>query len=172
MTTTGRSGYPDLANHRASLYAQAMTVWRPSNRIRVIAIGLHWRGRSLLAAEVLNDAGQLKGVRPLGGAIEFGETWQQALAREFREELQVGIIVTGAPSVMENIYHHEGSVGHEVVFAATIEFADGTYDDRDEIVFAEDDGVQQRAGWFDFDDLDAGGPRLFPTGLKAVVQGD
>ena len=56
-----------------------MTVWRPKPAIRVIAIGLHWRDDRLLAVEVNDDHGAVKGVRPLGGGVEFGETWRDAL---------------------------------------------------------------------------------------------
>lgn len=60
-----------------------MTVWRPSQQIRVKVIGLAWRKDQLLAAEVEDDSGRIKGVRPLGGAIEFGESREEALHREF-----------------------------------------------------------------------------------------
>ncbi|MBO9472400.1 NUDIX domain-containing protein [Shimia sp. R10_1] len=63
--------------------------WRPHNSIRVKALGLHWRENRLLAARVFDDSGKLKGVRPLGGTIEFGETAQNALLREFHEELDL-----------------------------------------------------------------------------------
>ncbi|PDV86278.1 DNA mismatch repair protein MutT [Rhizobium sp. H4] len=62
-----------------------MTVWRPPQQIRVKVIGLAWRQDRLLAAEVEDDGGRIKGIRPLGGSIEFGETREQALQREFRE---------------------------------------------------------------------------------------
>ena len=75
-----------------------MTTWRPHPRIRVVAIGLHWRDGRLLAAEVRDDAGRLKGVRPLGGEIEFGESWQAALVRKFHEELGIGISIVKAMS--------------------------------------------------------------------------
>ena len=63
-----------------------MTPWRPSSTIRVKALGLHWRDGRLLASEVNRDDGTLKGVRPLGGTVEFGETWQDALIREYQED--------------------------------------------------------------------------------------
>ena len=61
-----------------------MTPWLPSSTIRVKALGLHWRDGRLLASEVNRDDGTLKDVRPLGGTVEFGETWQDALIREFQ----------------------------------------------------------------------------------------
>ena len=88
-----------------------MTPWRPSSTIRVKALGLHWREGCLLASEVNRDDGTLKGVRPLGGTVEFGETWQDALIREFQEEIGVGIELIGDPIVLENIYSHHGLWG-------------------------------------------------------------
>ncbi len=147
-----------------------MTVWRPRQNIRVIAIGLNWRGRSILAMEVLDDAGRIKGVRPLGGGVEFGETWQQALAREYQEELGAEILMSKTPLVMENIYNHEGMTGHEIVFISDIEFANGTFEGQDNITFSEDNGTECIARWFDLDTLDNGEIELYPSGLKEILE--
>jgi 8-oxo-dGTP pyrophosphatase MutT (NUDIX family) len=149
-----------------------MTGWRPHSHIRVVAIGLHWRGGRLLAAEVRDDAGRIKGVRPLGGEIEFGESWRAALMREFNEELGIDITITGEPLMMENIFMHEGATGHEVMFISEVAFPDGAFRDQDRIDFREDNGEQIIARWFDLDDLDVeGGPSLYPTGLKDLLLG-
>lgn len=147
-----------------------MTQWRPQPIVRIVAIGLHWREGRLLAAEVRDDAGQLKGVRPLGGGVQFGEPWQAALAREFKEELGVSITLKGVPFVMESIYRHEGATGHEVVFISDVSFADEAFADRDCITFREDNGVAAVARWFDLTGLDREGcPELYPSGLKALL---
>ncbi|MCP3394479.1 NUDIX hydrolase [Bradyrhizobium sp. CCGB12] len=149
-----------------------MTTWRPHPHIRVVAIGLHWRDGRLLAAEVRDDAGRIKGVRPLGGEIEFGESWRAALVREFHEELGIGITITGEPLVMENIFVHEGSTGHEMMFIAAVAFPDGAFSDQERVDFREDNGEQIVARWFNLADLDVeGGPSLYPTGLKDVLLG-
>jgi len=149
-----------------------MTPWRPHPHIRVVAIGLHWREGRLLAAEVRDDAGRIKGVRPLGGEIEFGESWQAALAREFNEELGIDVTIIGAPLMMENIFVHEGATGHEVVFIAEIAFPRHAFSGQDRIDFREDNGEEIVARWFDLADLDVeGGPRLYPTGLKDLLLG-
>ncbi|WIW47298.1 NUDIX hydrolase [Bradyrhizobium sp. 62B] len=149
-----------------------MTIWRPHSHIRVVALGLHWRGGRLLAAEVRDDAGRIKGVRPLGGEIEFGESWQTALVREFSEELGIDVAITSEPRMMENIFVHEGSTGHEVMFIAEVAFPDGAFAGQDRIDFREDNGEEIVARWFDLADLDvAGGPHLYPTGLKGLLLG-
>ncbi|MBR0834611.1 NUDIX hydrolase [Bradyrhizobium manausense] len=147
-----------------------MTTWRPHPHIRVVAIGLHWRGGRLLAAEVRDDAGRIKGVRPLGGEIEFGESWQAALVREFDEELGIDITIIGATLMMENIFVHEGATGHEVMFIADVAFPDGAFSDQERIDFREDNGEEIVARWFDLTELDLpGGPSLYPTGLKDLL---
>lgn len=145
---------------------KTMTFWRPHNGIRVKAIGLHWREDRLLAAEVPDDTGRIKGVRPLGGSVEFGETWHDALKREFREELDVAIEISGQPLVIENLYQHEGHQGHEIIFVAEIQCPELLNLPDTSISFAEDDGQSWTAGWFSLDTLDIGGPELYPTGLK------
>ncbi len=148
-----------------------MPVWRPRKAIRVVAIGLHWRDGRLLAAEVHGDDGSLLGVRPLGGAADFAEGWQQALRREFREELGIDVTLTGPPRVIENTFQHEGATGHEIVFACDVLFPSGAFAGQEEIVFHEDDGSRGIARWFALDELDreSGGPALFPAGLKALL---
>ena len=119
-----------------------MTVWRPKQHVAVKVIGLVRRGASLLAAEVEGDDGRVKGVRPLGGTVEFGETRERALEREFFEELGTGIRVLGPWFAFENIFAHEGDIGHEIIFAAGIELADRSLYARDKIVFTESDGAR------------------------------
>lgn len=148
-----------------------MSIWRPAQTIRVKAIGLNWRDGRLLAAEVPQDDGHIKGVRPLGGTVEFGEAWQQALRREFREELGVEITITGDALVFENIYQHEGQTGHEVIFAADIELPDVPALAADVITFHEDNGLQCTARWFDLNQLGGNDqPDLYPNGLLAALQ--
>ena len=146
-----------------------MTVWRPRASIRVIAIGLHWKEGRLLAAEVCDDDGTLKGVRPLGGGVEFGETWRDALIREFHEELGVTVVVEGSPLVLENLYEHYGEQGHEIVFAANVALPNDAFADLDVIHFKEDNDVACIARWFDLNDLAARSIPLYPLGLADLL---
>jgi len=146
-----------------------MVTWRPADRIRVIVIGLVWRDNHLLAAEVTDDRGLVKGVRPLGGSIEFGETREAALRREFMEELGVGIDVVGPWTAMENLYEHEGHAGHEIVFAADVILKDMSLYRKERISFLEDNLAAHQAAWFDPAAL-APGVALYPTSLAEVLR--
>ncbi|MBY2912464.1 NUDIX hydrolase [Rhizobium leguminosarum] len=146
-----------------------MTVWRPSQQIRVKVIGLAWRKDQLLAAEVEDDSGRIKGVRPLGGAIEFGESREEALHREFLEELETDIRIVDPWHLLENIYEHHGATGHEYIFAADIELADASLYERDEIHYSELDETAATARWFCRDSLRDAGIDLYPTGLDRLL---
>jgi 8-oxo-dGTP diphosphatase len=62
-----------------------------ANRVRVRVCGLCWKGEKLL---MVNHRGLTSGSfwSPPGGGIEFGETVQEALVREFLEETRVDIL--------------------------------------------------------------------------------
>lgn len=146
-----------------------MTVWRPAQNILVKVIGVAtYKGR-LLAAEVYNDEGHVKGVRPLGGHIEFGETREVALRREFREELGVEIEITSSWRMFENLYDHEGLVGHEYILAASIGLLDTKLYSQDRVVFSEDSGAESVARWFSVKECKRGEIALFPDGLVDIL---
>lgn len=146
-----------------------MAVWRPPAIIRVKVIGLARRGAELLAVEVETDDGGIKGVRPPGGSVHFGESREEALQREFLEELDTPVTILGEWQVFENIYRHEGRPGHEIIFAAEVELVRSELYRCDEILFAEDDGSPCRAAWFDPAALERAGLELYPTGLSSYL---
>lgn len=146
-----------------------MTTWRPPQAIRVKVIGLAWRGDALLAVDVLDDQGRIKGLRPPRGSIAFGETREQALIREFQEELGCDVTIAGPWSVFENIFRHEGALVHEIVFAADLRLHDAALYERDVIPFREDDGTPCTARWIRPAALDDS-VRFSPDGLAAALE--
>ncbi|CAM5765123.1 hypothetical protein LMIY3S_01378 [Labrys miyagiensis] len=148
-----------------------MAGWRPPETVCVKVIGLAWRRESLLAVEIDTDAGTLKGVRPPGGSVQFGESREEALRREFLEELASPVVIVGGWHVFENIYRHEGAPGHEIIFAVAVDLIRRELYDQEEILFAEDDGTRCRARWFEPSSLRRSRLELYPTSLAEYLDG-
>jgi len=146
-----------------------VTVWRPANTILVKVIGLALYQGRLLAAEVYNDAGDVIGVRPLGGHIEFGESREVALRREFQEELGTDIDIGGSWNMFENLYEHEGELGHEYILCTSVGLLDESLYTKDRMVFSEDSGEECIARWFSVKDCKRGDIALFPGGLVDIL---
>lgn len=135
-------------------------------RIKTKVIGLALRDGHLLAFEVTDEKERLRGVRPLGGSIEYGETREGALRREFREELETEIDITGEWTVFESLYEKKkGEIRHEFLFAAPIRLLDRDIPLDGEATYLEGDGSLCRARWFALDALARGEPKLFPDAL-------
>ena len=131
--------------------------------VRPIAIGVVWRGSELLLIAV-RDAGALIGWRPPGATIEFGERAADALRREFLEELGEPIADPEPLSVLENLYTHGGTPGHEIVLVFKTAFVDAAAYARERFEFQ--DGLHAQEGrWIDRSAIEAGQARLLPLGL-------
>jgi 8-oxo-dGTP pyrophosphatase MutT (NUDIX family) len=146
----------------------ATPTWRPPQIIRPIAIGIIWRERELLAIPVRVDGGAIVGWRPPGGTIEFGERAAAALQRELVEELNEPVTDPEPLSVIENLYTHGGTAGHEVVFVFKTAFVNPAAYARERFVF-KDGLLVQEARWIDRSGIDAGENVLLPLGLARAL---
>ncbi len=147
-----------------------MTIWRPANSITVKALALIWQDDALLLRNIHDDSGRVTGMRPIGGTVEFGEPWRDALLREFLDELGTRITLLDDFFVMENIFEHHGVTGHEVVFLCPAHFQDNSYYRMDTIVYDLSEGGTGTAKWVTLDELAAKQLELYPSGLEARLR--
>ncbi|MER0237132.1 NUDIX domain-containing protein [Fulvimarina sp. MAC8] len=145
------------------------SAWSPPQRIRPIAIGLIVEDGHALLMEVRDRSGTLKGFRPVGGGIEFGEAAGHALTREFQEELGWKPLDLQFITVCENLFEHNGSPGHEIVFVFKGRRPNDAPppDHRTRIDF-EDHGTPTSIRWVRAGDL-AGTP-LFPDQIAPLLK--
>jgi ADP-ribose pyrophosphatase YjhB (NUDIX family) len=108
----------------------------------------------------------------VGGGVEFGEHADEAVVREFREEIGRDVVVERLLDVVENIFTVGGKVGHEVVFIYAVTFAPG-HEPRDlEAIDArESDNSRFLARWLPIHEVAAGAFRIYPDGLPDRLSG-
>jgi ADP-ribose pyrophosphatase YjhB (NUDIX family) len=123
--------------------------------------------QALLVSEHANPDGELFH-RPLGGHVEFGEHAEDALRREFLEEIGQALADVRLLGVVENIFRWGAELAHEVVFLYAASFADpaGYEIARQPIADHLEDGpvVIWRAAR-------AASPPLYPDGVSGLIAG-
>ena len=109
--------------------------------------------------------------RPLGGGIEFGEASEDAVVREFGEELGAELVDVEQLGILENRFTYGDERGHEFVVVFDGAFADESQYEHDELAAYEAE-VDERftAEWYPLDALVAADEPLYPEGLAALCQ--
>ena len=125
--------------------------------IRPVVLGLVRRNNKILVSEGHDKNKNETFYRCLGGGIEFLEKSTDALKREFKEEINVDIVVKKFLGVSENIFTYQGKDAHELVFYYNIDILDKDY--KDEYINTDDNG---KAVWINIDEFKNGNKILYP----------
>jgi len=99
--------------------------------------------------------------RLLGGSLHFGETAEQGVRREMREELHSEIEDLKLLTVIENIFIYNGEPGHEIVFLFWGELANKGIYEQEKIHIVEDN-YEFDAVWISTADISEQKIRLYP----------
>ena len=135
--------------------------------IRFVAICVFRHGNRILVAPGYDDVKGERFFRPLGGAVEFGESAADALRREIREELDCEIENVVRLGVLENRFEFQGRPGHEVVFVYDASFVDRAIYAERAVTICEP-GWDGPAEWLVLSEpLPA---PLYPAGLQSLLE--
>ena len=107
--------------------------------------------------------------RPPGGGIDFGETSEEALRREIREEMGFEIRNTRRLGVLENIFTFAGRRGHEIVFVYDADPVNTSIYDREELRGRDSDGREFTCHWLDLQSVGPDFPPVYPDGLVELL---
>ncbi len=135
--------------------------------IRNISVGLPLKDGHVLVLEGRDAWKGLDFYRAIGGGIEFGERAVEALRREFREELDVGIDSAELLSVHENLFTYEGTMGHEIAHVFAVASAELSALPLDAELHVLDEGSPIR--WVSIEDIRGGVRPLFPDGAPEAL---
>ena len=135
----------------------------PTSQIRPKALCVFRAAHRVLVGHGFDTVKREHFYRPLGGAIEFGETAQETLRREMREELEADIVEVRLLGVLENIFTCDGAQGHEVLFVFDARFVDASLYEKSYLDVLE--GGWERATWEPLAELAGGERPVYPEGL-------
>ncbi|MCX6741020.1 MAG: NUDIX hydrolase [Candidatus Parcubacteria bacterium] len=135
---------------------------------RPIAICIFRHQGKILATQGFDTVSKEIFYRSIGGGIEFGETGEQALTREVKEELDTEITAIKKIGVFENIFTYQGKPGHEIVFVYDAEFVDQGFYAKEKIIVAEGE-IRSEASWLKIEDLADNNLLFYPVGLKELI---
>jgi len=137
--------------------------------IRPIAICVCRSGDRILVAEGRDSKKNRVFYRPLGGTIEFGEHGEEAVRREFREEIRSDLTDVRYLGTLENIFVYEGRRGHEIVLVYDGRLVDPSLYTR-ETIQGDESGHHFKAVWKRLDEFDPGGSPVYPDGLLELIE--
>jgi ADP-ribose pyrophosphatase YjhB (NUDIX family) len=146
--------------------------WRRwASRIRPIVRCVFRRGEAPVEILVVREDDPERGTDiwfPPGGGMDFGESAEEALRRELREELSAEIESLRLLGVLESRFEYEGEQHHHLVMVYEGAFSDPTMYDREDLVVSEPT-VSLPAEWRPLDDFAKDGRPLMPLGLYDLL---
>lgn len=129
------------------------------NEIRPIVLGMVKRDNKILVSKGYDKAKSEEFYRSIGGGIEFLENSQDALKREFKEELGIDINIGEFLGISENIFTYNGKNAHEIILFYDVSISDLDYKEKYHII---DDNCETDAMWIDIDKFKNKELKLYP----------
>ena len=141
-----------------------------AKRIRPIALGLIEYEGHIFVSKGDDPKTKETFYRFLGGGIDFGETSQAALVREFGEEIQAELTGVEYITCLDNIFTYNGKPKHELIQLFRARFvADSFYQLDEKFPLVEGDRITQ-ARWLSTQRVVDGECRLVPESCLKFLQ--
>lgn len=116
--------------------------------IRPVVLGVIKKENKLLVSKGYDKSKNQEFYRCLGGGIEFLENSNEALKREFKEEINIEIEIGKFLGISENIFKYNGKDAHELILFYEAYINDKDYQYEYDLI---DDNSETKAIWVDID---------------------
>jgi len=133
-----------------------------AKRIRPIALGLIEHRNHIFVSQGRDKSTDESFYRFLGGGIDFGETSEAALLREFQEEIQADLTGVEHLGCLDNIFTLNGKPKHELVQLFRARFVDEAFYQLGEKFDLVEGDRTTKAFWIKTADVLSGERRLVP----------
>ncbi|MFY0162638.1 NUDIX hydrolase [Bacillus anthracis] len=107
--------------------------------------------------------------RPLGGSIELGEKSAHTVIREFQEELHTEVEITDYLGCLENIFHLNGEIAHEIIQLYSLRLLDTSLYEM-KIMKIHDDQTVSYAKWIPITAFIQKKKVLYPDGILTYIK--
>ena len=134
--------------------------------IRPVVLGIAIKNGKILVSEGYDKVKKQTFYRCLGGGIEFLETSQEALKREYKEELGIDIIVEDFCGISENIFTYQGKNAHELILFYNIKIQDKDVREKYHII---DDNRESDAYWIDVNEFKNNKKIIYPEQIFKYI---
>ncbi len=107
--------------------------------------------------------------RPLGGSIELGEKSAHTVIWEFTEELHTEIEIINYLGCLENVFHLDGDIGHEIIQLYSLRLLDTSLYEM-KILNIQDEETVAYAKWIPITAFIQKEKILYPDGVLKYIQ--
>lgn len=151
--------YPDISMSSDS--------WRD---IRPLALGVPTRSDEFLLFEGYDSGDEYTFYRPIGGGIEFGESSEEALVREFREEVDVTVTDLRYLTTLERTFEFHNTPSHEIWFLYAVDLEELWPYEQDAFTAYEPDLDEEfPVRWLSREELQRGDVIVYPETLTELL---
>lgn len=107
--------------------------------------------------------------RPLGGSIELGEKSAHTVIREYKEELHTEVEITAYLGCLENIFHLDGEIAHEIIQLYSLRLLDTSLYKMEKVKIQDEQTVSY-AKWIPLTAFIQKKKVLYPDGILNYLQ--
>ncbi|MBJ9981850.1 NUDIX hydrolase [Bacillus sp. S70] len=107
--------------------------------------------------------------RPLGGSIELDEKSAHTVIREFTEELHTEIEIINYLGCLENVFHLDGGIGHEIIQLYSLRLLDTSLYEM-KILNIQGEQTVAYAKWIPITAFIQKEKILYPDGILKYIQ--